>query len=269
MSRISMNCFSQSLAVGISLELVYPADSSGQIGIPAPEDSRLPAVLYLLHGLSDDHTAWLRYTSIERYARRYNLAVVMPAVNRSFYRDMAFGPAYSTFIGEELPAIIQKTFCVSSAPERTFIAGLSMGGYGALVHALTHPERFAAAASFSGVLDLATRFLAEPDDPQAARRFREERRLIFGDSDSLSGTAHDLFALSARLAGGRGDSPALYITCGTEDFLFDGNERFHNHLESIEIDHTYHTEPGEHDWSLWDRHIDQFLFYLEGKSLLS
>lgn len=269
MSRISMNCFSQALAVGVSIELVYPADSAGQIGVPAPEDAEPPAVLYLLHGLSDDHSAWLRYTSIERYARRYNLAVVMPAVNRSFYRDMAFGPSYWTFVSEELPAIVRRTFHVSSDPQRTFIAGLSMGGYGALIHALTYPERYAAAASFSGVMDLAARFDAEPEDEQAARRFRHERRLVFGDVATVEGSEHDLFALASRLAERNGSAPALYLTCGTEDGLFAGNERFHEHLTAVGIDHTFHTEPGDHEWSLWDRHIDQFLRFLESEQLLS
>ena len=67
-------------------------------------------VLYLLHGLSDDHTMWLRQTRVEQYARRYRLAVVMPAVNRSFYMDMAHGAKYETFIARELPSVIERYF---------------------------------------------------------------------------------------------------------------------------------------------------------------
>lgn len=269
MSRISMNCFSQALAVGVSLELVYPADSAGQIGVASPEETEPPAVLYLLHGLSDDHTAWHRYTSIERYARRYNLAVVMPAVNRSFYRDMAFGPSYWTFVSDELPAIVRKTFHVSHSPQRTFIAGLSMGGYGALIHSLTYPERFAAAASFSGVMDIAGRFDSVPEDDDAARRFLHERRLVFGDVSTIKDSEHDLFACASRLAAGNGSIPVLYLTCGTEDRLYPGNQRFHEHLTAVGVEHTFHTEPGDHEWSLWDRHIDQFLRFLETGQLLS
>ena len=107
-------------------------------------------MLYLLHGLSDDHTAWLRYTSIERYATARGLAVVMPAVHRSFYADEAHGHAYWHFVSEELPAIVAAFFRLSERREDTFVAGLSMGGYGALKLGLHHPERFAAVASLSG-----------------------------------------------------------------------------------------------------------------------
>src|SRR5690349_9975630 len=110
--------------------------------------------LYLLHGHSDDHTAWQRYTSIERYAEGLNLAVVMPAVHLSFYNDMAHGGRYWQFISEEVPALVRDTFPLSARREDNFVAGLSMGGYGAFKMALTHPGRFAAAASLSGAVDI-------------------------------------------------------------------------------------------------------------------
>ena len=111
-------------------------------------------MLYLLHGLSDDHTAWLRYTSVERYAAAAGLAVVMPAVNRSFYANEASGGRYWDYVAEELPQIVGNFFRVSQDPADTYVAGLSMGGYGAMKLALTHPDRFAAAATLSGALDL-------------------------------------------------------------------------------------------------------------------
>ena len=124
-------------------------------------------MLYLLHGLSDDHTAWLRYTSIERYATARGLAVVMPAVHRSFYADEAHGHAYWQFVSEELPRIVAAFFRLSERPEDTFVAGLSMGGYGALKLGLHHPERFAAVASLSGAVDVR--------GPAAARRAGRDR----------------------------------------------------------------------------------------------
>src|SRR5688572_14526460 len=110
--------------------------------------------LYLLHGHSDDHTAWQRWTSIERYAEGLNLALVMPAVHLSFYNDMAHGGKYWQFISEEVPAIVRDLFSLSAARKDNFVAGLSMGGYGAFKLALSHPERYAAAASLSGAVDL-------------------------------------------------------------------------------------------------------------------
>ena len=105
------------------------------------ESAALP-VLYLLHGLSDDHTAWSRRTSVERYAESAGIAVVMPEVQRSFYTDMVYGLRYFTYIAEELPALCRRLFPLSERREDTFIAGNSMGGYGALKAALRFPERF-------------------------------------------------------------------------------------------------------------------------------
>jgi S-formylglutathione hydrolase FrmB len=110
----------------------------------------LPKVLYLLHGYSDDHSIWMRRTSVERYAAEHHLAVIMPAVNHSFYTNEVQGERYWDYISEELPRAMHRFFRLSDKPEDTFVAGLSMGGYGAMKLALTHPERFGAAASFCG-----------------------------------------------------------------------------------------------------------------------
>jgi carboxylesterase len=99
-----------------------------------------PPVLYLLHGMSDDDTIWLRRTSIERYAAPLGLAVVMPQVHRSFYTDQAYGGRYWTFLTEELPELVGSLFRVSDRREDTFVAGLSMGGALALRLAAKHGD---------------------------------------------------------------------------------------------------------------------------------
>src|SRR3954452_11495359 len=166
MALLRCDFFSDVLEVGTSMTVLLPQAGEGQIGVtgarPDPE-AGFP-VLYLLHGLSDDSTAWLRYTSIERYAAPLGLAVVMPDVQRSFYADEAHGAAYWTFLSEELPEVVGSFFRVSDRREDTFVAGLSMGGYGALKWALRAPERFAAAAVLSGAVDVA-RLRAEGRPP--------------------------------------------------------------------------------------------------------
>lgn len=112
-----------------------------QIGMNGSQKKSSYPVLYLLHGLSDDHTIWHRRTSIERYVSALGLAVVMPNVGKSFYTDMANGGNYFTFITEELPTLVQSYFPVSAKREDNFIAGLSMGGYGAFKVALSCPEK--------------------------------------------------------------------------------------------------------------------------------
>ncbi len=155
MALLDVDLFSESLEVGTSLSVVLPQTTRAQIGVdPVPVPEHGWPVLFLLHGLSDDHTAWLRYTAIERHAGAAGLAVVMPAAGRSFYTDEAHGHDYWTWISQELPARVAEMFRLSTRPRDTYVAGLSMGGYGALKLGLTHPERYAGVASLSGAVDL-------------------------------------------------------------------------------------------------------------------
>ena len=144
MALISCELFSESLMRATTITVILPQATEEQIGLIDQPLEGPPPVLYLLHGLSDDHTAWQRYTSIERYAVARGLAVVMPAVDRSFYANEAHGHRYWDWVSEELPRLVGQFFRVSQTREDTFVAGLSMGGYGALKHAFTHPDRYAA-----------------------------------------------------------------------------------------------------------------------------
>ena len=102
-------------------------------------------MLYLLHGLGDDHTAWVRRSNIDRYANREGIAVIMPEVQRGFYTDAVYGPAYFTYITEELPPPVRVAFPGDGRSRPHFIAGLSMGGYGALSGAARNGMRRRAA----------------------------------------------------------------------------------------------------------------------------
>lgn len=262
MARLQIDFFSQVLQVGTSIQVIYPERPRFGPAAAAPERPELPAVLYLLHGLSDDQTAWTRQTSIERYASAYNLVVVMPRVDRSFYANMAHGPDYWDFVARELPRFIEETFQVSTAREDTFVAGLSMGGYGALKLALAFPERFAAAASFSGAVDLAELVRIAAAGGTEPRRRRTLGLIVGHELDGIAEEI-DLFSLASRLASAGSPAPWLMMTCGTDDELLPHNERLHEHLGSLGIEHAYHTEPGGHVWGLWDRHVERFLKALE------
>src|SRR6266581_2742541 len=126
MAFLDVHCFSDVLGLTVSFYVLLPQSSSRQIGMAGGAKREQYSTLYLLHGLSDDHTIWMRRTSIERYAAEKNLAVVMPGVARSYYQDMASGPRYWTFLSEELPALMRQFFSLSSAREDNFAAGLSM-----------------------------------------------------------------------------------------------------------------------------------------------
>jgi putative tributyrin esterase len=223
---------------------------------------RAPKVrtLYLLHGHSDDHSAWQRWTSIERYAEGLNLVVVMPAVHLSFYNDMAHGGKYWQFISEEVPMLVRELFSLSARREDNFVAGLSMGGYGAFKLALTHPERFAAAASLSGAVDLPEVVRVKKNDPEN-KAWLEEMRTVFGDLSKVPGSKHDLFAL-AKKAARAPVKPRLYQCCGTEDDLYPDNVRFRDAVQKLPLDLTYEEGPGEHNWAYWDRMIQRVLEWM-------
>jgi S-formylglutathione hydrolase FrmB len=256
MALINCDFFSEALSLSCSMTVILPQETRGQVGMTGRSRRRRHPVLYLLHGYSDDHTIWLRRTSIERYAAPLGLAVVMPAVHKSYYTDMAAGDRYWTFISRELPALCRQFFPISTRREDTFAAGLSMGGYGAFKLALRQPNRFAAAASLSGALDIATRMTRQP----AARQTEFAR--IFGSSNRLADSNNDLFHVAAKLADSGRPRPKLFQCCGTEDFLHDENLRARDHFRRLGFELTYEDGPGTHEWGYWDANIQRVLAWL-------
>jgi putative tributyrin esterase len=210
-------------------------------------------LLYLLHGLGDDASAWQRYTSIETLAAAYGLVVVMPSVGRSFYTDQPNGQKYFTYLTGELPQYLTEVFGLAPSPENTFIAGNSMGGYGAFKAALLHPERYAAAASFSGMLSLAI-FSLIPDDPR-----RQEFIYLFGDLDKLAGSQHDPAVWLGSAAKNPSSLPRLFIYTGRQEDIYPLSGMFHAACQSLGVQSEYFEEDGGHDWFLWDGHIRRFL----------
>lgn len=211
-----------------------------------PQEHKEPLkVLWLLHGLSDDNTIWLRRTAMERYVDGRNVAVFMPDGARSFYCDVPGGLRYETHIADELPAITRSMFRLSDRREDNFIAGLSMGGYGAFKMALHHPDRYAAAASFSGVLDVGA-FYRDYEKEGVADVLAD-----FGNADPTDGREDVLALLRDNVKNGVA-LPRLYQECGTEDFLYNANVKFRDLARSLDVDLTYKERPGAHSWDFWD-----------------
>jgi len=257
MAFLECRFFSEALGLSCSMNVVLPQATSGQIGMKGAVLAKKHPVLWLLHGMSDDHSIWARRTSIERYASEAGLAVVMPAANLSWYQNMVSGPAYGTFLREELPSIAQSFFPLSNARRDNFVAGLSMGGYGSFLLALSQPSRFAAAASLSGALDVAG--IAGGRDA----RFRKVMTAAFGPADKIAGGPSDLFFLSKQLLRSGIKVPALCACCGTEDHLLAGNRLFAAHAKKINLPFLYeeHDGPG-HTWDYWDRQIKRVIDWL-------
>lgn len=227
---------------------------------PYPKDSKYP-VLYLLHGMMDDHSKWLRYTSIERYANENQIAVVMPAVLRGYYTDMHRGYKYFTFISEEVPDVAKRLFPITDDPKRTYVSGLSMGGYGAFKLALTYPERYAAAGSFSGSLDMgfSMRELAKSADDERKKEFEN----IFASIEDFQDSDNDLMHLAEKVNNTNKVCPTMYQWCGTSDFLYQPNLNFKNHAEKLKLPLTYEEGEGSHEWKYWDACIQRFFEFIK------
>ncbi len=246
MAFINCTFFSETLQKSVQFNAIIPKGKESGA-----------SVLYLLHGLTDDYTAWSRYTSIERYANDAGIVIIMPDGGRSFYTDMAYGGAYYTFFTKEFFPYIQKLFRVSQKREDTFIAGLSMGGYGALKIALLNPEVFSAVASLSGAVNVSDRLENDP-------RWADTRHLVFGDAETVRGTENDLFFLAANQ---EATPPVrIYLACGTEDFLFRDNLAFADVLSKTSIPYQFDAAPGIHEWKFWDTYIQKALFFFLEKS---
>ena len=239
MAFLDYHYFSNALGKQTAAYVLLPETGEG----PFP-------VLYLLHGLSDNHTIWLRRTSIERYVANLPLIVVMPDGGRGFYADASAGYAYGKAIGEELVDRIDKTFPTQSDRAGRMVAGLSMGGYGAIRLALAYPERFRAAHSLSGAMGFGHK-APNWEDP----RTHEFARVV--GEDYLGGPC-DLYALAQKNQAA-GTLPALRLDCGTDDFLIEDNRAFDAFLTEQSIPHEYAEFPGAHNWEYWDTHIQDAL----------
>jgi putative tributyrin esterase len=259
MAHLRCDFFSDTLSLSTSMTVILPQPTKNQIGMAGKAGEEPPPVLYLLHGLSDDDTIWLRRTSIERYVAELGWAVVMPQVHRSFYSDEVYGGRFWTFVSEELPEIVSRFFRVSTARADTFVAGLSMGGYGAMKLALRQPGRFAAAASLSGALDLKAMVAAglkSPEDPALFNR-------VLGPGTEL--VANDDLLDLVRRADAE-SLPALYACCGTEDPLLPANHSFVAACAEAGVPVAASWSQGGHEWGYWDDQIVTVLDYFTGRS---
>ncbi len=252
MALANLKFYSEILGLNTEVNVVIPQKSTvGEIGITTKATDEKFKCLYLLHGLSDDYSIWLRRTSVERYANRHGICVVMPSADRSFYTDMKYGLKYYTYIAKELPKLMTQFFNVSDKREDNFLAGLSMGGYGALKIALRENDRFSAVAGFSSV----TRLLREEFDANTMVP-------IFGEELTVP-DSEDLFYL-AEETDKKALKPRVYMAVGTEDFLYKDNVALKEKFESLNYDYTYVEAPGAHTWEFWDEYIEKALEWMLG-----
>ena len=247
MALLEMKIKSGVLGLSTGVTVIMPQDTA---------KGEMIKVLWLLHGMSDDHTAWCRQTSVERYAEGRKLCVVMPALDISLYTDMLYGNSYFTYLTRELPDMLGAMLPISRSREDNYVAGLSMGGYGAFKTALNYPDRYSMAASLSGALD--REYSYERNDEMNKEVFRR----AFGDMDKFLGSRSDLRYM-AKKRNEEGSLPELYMCCGTDDFLYEENVQYHSYLKSLGIPVAYEKEEGyAHTWEYWDLKIRRALEWM-------
>ena len=222
--------------------------STAQVIVPEGAHRAPYPVLYLLHGLSDDSTIWLRRTNIERYVAELPLMVVMPDGGRGFYCDAVEGFAYETALVRDLVGYIDRTFQTRADRSGRCLCGNSMGGYGAARLAVRHPDMFCAAVSHSGAMEFGRK--TRPESPAEFAR-------ILGANPSGSG--FDLFSEVEKAD--KGTFPALRFDCGVDDFLLEENRVFRAHLEKLGLPFEYEEFPGNHNGDYWDLHVREAIAF--------
>ena len=238
----------------INYRILYPV----QYQYPDKREKRFP-VLYLLHGLTGHSSNWIEKTRVALYATHYDLFIVMVEGNDGWYTDSATVPAdrYESYILKELIPDVEKRFRVSQERTGRAVAGLSMGGYGAVKFGLKYPEMFGLVASMSGAFSAGSWTEKELKDPGF---IRDSVLNTFGSADSPTRAANDVLKLAREMSVERIKSlPFIYFDCGTEDFLFKDNRDFAGLLVERKIPHEYRQLPGSHNWQYWDMQIRDIL----------
>lgn len=235
MAICEMQFFSKSLAKQSMMTVVVP--ESDQKG-PFP-------VLYLLHGLSDDHNSWARNFALTKALRAVPMIVVCPDGQRSYYCNYPgpCGDQYEDHIVKDVVGFVDSTFQTKPKREGRVIAGLSMGGYGALSLALRHPDVFCGSSSHSGAL-----YFGHQSHP--CEEFYPQNL-----QQMLPHGEYDLFARAEKGKSSGEPMPVIRMDCGVDDYLIETNREFDRHLTSLGIEHEYTELPGNHTWDYWGEHF--------------
>ena len=260
MAIIEVNFISKCLMRTVTFNAIIPVDKFG----PQAENAEQKPLktLYLLHGIFGNYTDWVNGTRIQAWAEANDLAVIMPSGENRFYLDdEKSGELYGEFIGKELVEFTRKLFPLSDKRDDTFIAGLSMGGYGAIRNGLKYAENFGCVIGLSAALVHDTWKDADNSAPIFTFR-RNYYEAIFGEYDKVKGSDKDPKALLLKLKEEGRPVPKMYLCCGTEDGLVTANRDFRDFLNENGVDLTYVEGPGKHDWVFWDTYIKKVLDWL-------
>ena len=245
--RIDYN--SNALRRWASFEMLIPNDPDA--AAPAADREKPLHTLFLLHGYHGKAYNWVP----EGLAQKYRFAIVMPTGENSFYLNgPATGTAYQTMVGEELVDYVRRTFGLATSAENTCIAGLSMGGFGALHTGLAYPENFSKIGALSSALIIHEIAKMKPGMDNGRGNYEYYVR-HFGPLDQVEASDNNPETLIKKLKAAGKKIPDIYMACGTEDFLLEPNRELHRFLEREKVPHEYHEAPGTHNSAFWQEHI--------------
>jgi S-formylglutathione hydrolase FrmB len=213
-------------------------------------------VLYLLHGIGDHYDTWVTNTNLVEYARPYQLIIVMPEGDKGWYVNGTVpNSRWEDYIMKEVMPYVDSHYRTLQQMGMRATAGLSMGGYGALMLGLKHRDLFSFAASMSGALNV-TDWTPENMGSDMPDWIRQSIVAAFGPAGSPQRKEYDLKQLiNAPVA----ELPFLYLDCGTEDHLLQQSRDFSRLLQEKKIPHEYRERPGIHEWPEWDHQIQEVL----------
>jgi len=221
-----------------------------RVVLPArvPAGTKRP-VVYLLHGGGGNFRDWSNYSDTARFAER-GLILVMPEGDESYYANAAERPQdrYEDYIVNDLIADVESKFPVAAGRSNRAILGVSMGGYGAVQLALSHPDLFVFAGGISPAIDV-------PSRPFSIKRIQQWRHhsSIFGPWGSQARHNGDPFVLVRTADPAR--TPYLFLSCGEQEGLLPANHNFAALLEKRHFRFEFHVVPGGHDWNQWDERL--------------
>jgi len=239
--QFKSNLVGELLPYGVVLPPGYRLITSGRLNYP---------VLYLLHGWNGDHNSWAKQTALIQYAAEYQMIIITPEGGNGWYTDSATVPSdqYEAYFLRELIPDVDSRFRTIADRRGRGVAGVSMGGYGALKLGFKHPEKFSFAASISGAVDATAR----TDDASIMQSF--------GEPESPVRKSNDLPRLAREFPADREALlPYLYLDCGTEDLWLESNRDFSRVLIERRIVHEYRQLPGNHAWTYWDRQVREVM----------
>lgn len=256
---VFIHCNFQSVVLGMSVDVsvLFP-DAERRRQYENKEKKPVKyQTLYLLHGFSGDYMSYLRTSNIERYADEHQIMVVMPSVYNSAYTDMKYGLNYFTYLSQELMDFIELNFPSSPHRQDRFVAGMSMGGYGAYKLGLSCPDKFSAIGGVAGSYHAEYRYQGK------VTTISTLCEALYGDPPAITPEVHDIFTLMKNLKERGEELPRMYTCCGYEDRRYQDSVDLKEFADALEIPLVFEHGHGKHDSVFFDEYIQKILNWME------